>query len=404
VARGIPSRASLKWLTDARIGYEAAPKIATVDVKTRVQRIVASDAHSDFWSPEWHSALWAPDGTRVAYARDHGDLVIATADGGSRVSTRLNLAYGAAGAWSPSGRRLAVAFDNGAGRAQDLYVVDGKTGTARELAHDLKTVDSILWAPDERALALQMHSGDATIVATVATANGRLRTLVEGGNSELLGWVRSTGLHGRLPVRAFPSPELLRGSALRASGQVSEIAADGGWVAGIFNTSRLDCQHVAAWRPATRTVVRFQKPQRCDQVSGVDQLVSLSQRATTTAWDRFSCGMSCYLVHHSGDVRRPDRVHHSTGDSDSGYVGDNSMRVPEPARAAPQTRRGVRFVVRDGTVVLTRVSDGKTRSVRPSGGVVDAELEDTGLFYAYNAAGKRPGRIVFLPFHLFFGP
>lgn len=54
--------------------------------------------------------------------------------------------------------------------------------------------------------------------------------------------------------------------------------------------------------------------------------------------------------------------------------------------------------IRGGAVVLSRSSDGRARVIHPPGRIVDAELEDSGLFYAYNLRGPMPGNVVFVPF------
>ncbi|MFL6028794.1 MAG: hypothetical protein ACJ74D_02030 [Gaiellaceae bacterium] len=402
MAPRISSGALLTWLSDTRIGYESGPKIAAVDLDARPERVLALGARTDYWSPEWHSALWSPDGARVAYARGAGDLVIAPTAGGGRVNVRLHLGGLAAGAWSPSGRYFAASVEQAVGRARDLYIVDATTGHSRILVRDLDFVDSILWAPDERALALQTSPRGATAIAVVSIGSGRMRKLIEEGNNQLLAWIRTPGTRRPGIVRHFPAPEIGTRSRLRATGKVREIAADRDWVAGIFGTSRLDCHHVSSWQPATATVVRFAVPRRCEYASGVELLVGLSQRGKTTGWDTFSCGMSCYLVHSAGDVRRPGHTRRSTGDSESGYVGDNGTKPPVPPRPPHEVRRGVRVSVRAGSVILTRLADGKIRSLHPPGGAVDAELENTGLFYAYNVGGKYPGRVVFVPFAQLF--
>jgi hypothetical protein len=73
----------------------------------------------------------------------------------------------------------------------------------------------------------------------------------------------------------------------------------------------------------------------------------------------------------------------------------------KPSRPSPQpeTRRGIQMTVNRTTITLRRLADRRTRTIRPPSGVVDAELENGGLFYAFNARRTTmPGRLVFVPF------
>jgi hypothetical protein len=90
-------------------------------------------------------------------------------------------------------------------------------------------------------------------------------------------------------------------------------------------------------------------------------------------------------------MRRPNK----TGVSD---ICDDAATAPGRPPPPSETRRGVSITVVNGTIRLRRDTDGREVTIRPPGGAVDAELENTGVFYAYNTHDRMRGRIVFIPF------
>ena len=85
---------------------------------------------------------WSPDGKRLVYATDDG-LRIMNADG-SHVRPLTLGAYHQQPRWSPDGRR--VVFDS----ALDVFVVDVKTRRVRKLAANPGPDRDAAWSPDGR--------------------------------------------------------------------------------------------------------------------------------------------------------------------------------------------------------------------------------------------------------------
>jgi hypothetical protein len=76
------------------------------------------------------------------------------------------------------------------------------------------------------------------------------------------------------------------------------------------------------------------------------------------------------------------------------WAADGSLADVERDVAVFVTRRIVRLV---------RLGDGRNRTIHPPGsGVIHAQLEPAGLFYAYNVRGGRTGRVAFIPFRKLF--
>jgi hypothetical protein len=198
---------------------------------------------------------------------------------------------------------------------------------------------------------------------------------------------------------------------------VSEIAADGRWVAALVGPTCDRCafpptaadtdaggqlklgdgsaDRVVAWKPGTGSVARIRAPYSVD-----GWVFDLQLERTAVSWEHYHCGMYCYLNPFSADIRQPDKVKGSLYDDDIVPEDSDQPRTPSPPA---ETHRGVALTVRAGVILLHRRSDGATRRIAAPDGVVDAELENSGLFYAYNARGSRqPGRLVFVPFEALF--
>jgi hypothetical protein len=176
---------------------------------------------------------------------------------------------------------------------------------------------------------------------------------------------------------------------LSSRGRITEIASDGLRVTALVPTSSLDCDHVVGWTAGTRSIFRAERPWRCE----LNQTwFNLRLVGTTVRWQDYWCGNECYVAERWADFRVPYRQHSGTENVVEGY---RPVRPPPPR----ETHRGVALAVANGAITLRRAADGRARTIRPPGGAVDAELEDDGLFYAYNAGkAKMPGRLVFVPF------
>ncbi len=365
------------WLSEKRLAFLRDPE--TGDRETHV---VDADGGNDRLVALTSGVGWSPDGTRMAYERGRADgdyeLVVARLDDGR--SRTLAFADFPTFAWSPTGGRLAVEAAN------RLYVANAAAGEPRLLRRGLRGVDAMLWAPDERALALQTRSG----LAIVSVGTGRLAQLLRGGNNQLLGWARGAIYRGGSRAAPPPVPEKAAPLELQTRGRIREIASDGRRVAAIVGRSAIDCIHVVGWIAGTSRIVRFAPVARCTYEP--ETLFSLRVSGTAVRWSYFACGNYCHLAQYSASFTRP-------GVSTAGEDIEPDYTTPQSPPAPPrETHRGIRFEVAGGAIHLKRLSDGRTVTVRPSTSLVDAELEDAGLLYAYNARGKFQGRVVFVPF------
>jgi hypothetical protein len=76
-------------------------------------------------------------------------------------------------------------------------------------------------------------------------------------------------------------------------------------------------------------------------------------------------------------------------------------RKPYARLRLTDAENGIAVYVLGREIHLLRLSDGAATVVRPPAtrGTVEAQLERSGLFYAYQAADKElPGRVAFIPY------
>jgi WD40-like Beta Propeller Repeat len=362
-----------RWLDGERYGYENMGSVHHDFVVARVagtgRRVIARGVG---WGD------WSPDGSNLAYTVGERSFVVASTSGPARRTIRIDRGRLYNLNWSPSGRRLGVTTADG--NRMDALVVEARTRRVVRRVGGHPGYGA--WSPDERLLAHTEQSG----VTLLDLQSGRHVVGWAGGDTQIVGWLR-----GRQPTTlpaAAPAPptEVLDATGFRSRTPVLELAADGPWVAALLAAGRLDREHVVAWRPPRRAVVRF-APTAPTHDYGTYQQLSLT--GTTVRWTSFGCGNSCYLSDVVADVRRPQRFD----------VGDETVVERKPPRPGPpiEARRGVTATAHAGTIEL-RHGDGRTRTIRPPGRLVDLELEEAGLFYAYATTGNFRGRVVFVPF------
>jgi len=230
--------------------------------------------------------------------------------------------------------------------------------------------------------------GDLFVVRPDGTG---LNRLTAAGDNELLGW--AVGPVPRSAQRSAPLPatKAAAGLTLRSPGRVRELAAHGRWVAAVLARTGRDCDKVVAWMAGAARAVRFGNSRPCD---GNEQLFGIGLTGTSATWSRFECGNDCYLTPICAETGRPgvERI----GRTDDVGSGGRAPKRPLPPK---ETHNGIAFSMRRGVIRLRRVADGHEITIRPPTRTVDAELEDAGIFYAYNIPqSPLPGRIVFVPF------
>jgi hypothetical protein len=186
---------------------------------------------------------------------------------------------------------------------------------------------------------------------------------------------------------------------LRTTGNVYSIAADGPVLVAVYNHA--GCVAMLGWGPSRKRVARL-SGRRCD---GFHSVVVRGTRVYRMSGGGCSNAGCVPLVTESVDIYRPGVIRYYKRPPYSPWGSEYGNPDPEHK----ETRRGVSlaFDWNPGTVKLRRLSDGRRRIITAPRGIVDATLENNGLFFAYNRPGdpyNGEGRIVFVPFNeLFLG-
>ena len=378
-----------RWLDERTFGYERSiagggreiSEIVAARVDGTSRRVIARGSGIGFVG-------WAPGGEHVAYtARDKRAVVIASTTTPAERTIELGAGQTLTGInWSPSGRRLALTATVGAGH--DLLLVDVGTRTTPRRFRGQS--GSGYWSPDETTLAREDGSegfpGVFTLVRLIDLRSGRSVTW-PGGNTTVIGW-----MPGRQPPTvpvAAPAPPtaVATSTGFRSRTRVLELASDGSWVGALLEGGPLDRSHVVAWTPGRATTIRFARTSPGEEWGGYQQL-SLS--GTRLRWAHFGCGNDCFRTECEAHVSKS--FSQRCGE-EAPYDSDPPKPPPPPA----ETKRGLSITVARGLIKL-RSAGGRSRTIRPPGRLADAELENTGLFYAFNTTGTFRGQVVFIPF------
>ncbi len=217
-------------------------------------------------------------------------------------------------AWSPDGRRLALV------RSGDVAIigVDGR-GLTRVRLPGLETW-ALSWSPDGRRLILAALAQGGSQIWLVGIDGRGLRRLTSAGSNHLVGWPRLAPVLP--PARPVASTERVTGGrALALRAPIADLAADGPRVAFIAGTTRTDCDHVAVWTPATKSVRRFGLPAPCLEVSPRDSMPSVALAGTQVAWLETGGGNYLETAVVTTTLSRPALVWIAEGSADLNDVG-----------------------------------------------------------------------------------
>ena len=270
-------------------------------------RVVGS---GDLYSTYPFVLEWSPDGRWIAYAAYDAEtlradlwLVRPNGDGLHRIARDVG-----AFAWSPGGRRLAFA-------SEGHVVVADLDGRGRPLRIG-GYVTGISWLPDGRRLALTMGS-QIWIVAADGTG---LRRITGRGENTLIGFTRLAPV---LPTAAaIPPTERVAGPrTLSLRARVTSIAADGGRVAFVTGSTRVDCAHVAVWTPSARSIRRFGLPYACPGAEDTIGPVALGGTRAARLWTSGGPSHTQEMEMETATIGQPggDGIFHGAIGLDTGF-------------------------------------------------------------------------------------
>jgi hypothetical protein len=209
---------------------------------------------------------WSPDGRWIGYSTLKG-VYIVRPDGTHR--RRVGSGYGFA--WSPNGKELAF----GAGYL-GIVGVDGRR--LRKVDTAGNEPGSFIWAPNGRQVIVTLR-GQLWIVGR----DGRgLRRITNAFSSGLVGWTRLAPV--RPPARPLPPTErALDARSVAVRTPVKDLSADGPRAA-FITAGPHDCDHVAVWAPAQKTITRFEAPSPCISTSTGSGEYDVELAGTRASW------------------------------------------------------------------------------------------------------------------------
>jgi Dipeptidyl peptidase IV (DPP IV) N-terminal region len=169
--------------TNQQVGTGSVGNLFVTDVRTGIAVQVTRLDQSHTWSWWFLSPGFTADGKAIVFhlprLSDHGeawDLWTVPVTGGTKTLLRRNAAYGA---YAPDGSLAYLAPFHGGSAGGNLWIVDGPTGTPRELVHGPR-IEWPRWSPDGTRIVYV--KSDHVYVVDVAT--GDSRRVAEGGVAE----------------------------------------------------------------------------------------------------------------------------------------------------------------------------------------------------------------------------
>jgi Tol biopolymer transport system component len=263
------------------------------------------------------SPTWSPNGRWISYgaigSRSKTGLWVVRPNGEQRHRVARSQEDSVAQyAWSPDGQRLAFTTYAAAfvvrvnSRPRPL----GASITPKPLLSR-----ALVWSPDGRRLMLSAHEGDDPDQIWVVGSDGRgLRRLTSAGANNPLGWTR---LRPVLPPAApVPANERVLGpNTIATRSPIGLLSADGERVAFVSGTTATDCEHVDAWTPAKKSILRVSQPLPAPcSFRGSTGLVGygvyeLALAGSRVAWaDIVGCGNFCDVAFSTATMPQPNTL------------------------------------------------------------------------------------------------
>jgi WD40 repeat protein len=292
---------------------------------------------------------WSPDGRWIAYTdtssnpAGNDDLFVVRPDGTHRHRVARNIVTFA---WSPDGTKLAAG-----GHFRDVAVVGVDGRGLRWLGLRL-SVGTEAWSPDGRRLVLAANGPDDPTQIWLVGSNGRgLRRITGVGHNELVGWTRLAPVRPVAP-RIPPSERVVDARTVATRAPVTDLSADGSRVAFVVAPTPLDCDHVAVWTTARRSLRRFGSPASC---GGVPSLYELELAGSRVAWISYGCGTTCDFVLKTLTLADPRPV----------WLAENGFASGGGQLWDYHLRGDGDLLVFDDRLGLVRIGAGRQQCARP---------------------------------------
>jgi dipeptidyl aminopeptidase/acylaminoacyl peptidase len=129
---------------------------------------------------------WSPDGRRIAFVSQHrgnADIYLLDLRTGSRRNLTNSPDMDLSPVWSPDGRQ--IAFEAMRDGYWGIKVIDLETGTVRDLTGGFITRQSPTWSPDGRQIAFSSNNGRYWDIYVIDLETGETRNLTNSASDDV---------------------------------------------------------------------------------------------------------------------------------------------------------------------------------------------------------------------------
>lgn len=291
-----PDSGSLAFETGSHCAVAATPLPGRLAALAGERRLLPGNCDGPTWSPDGRWIAYVSPGcpycespkAERAALKDVGVWIVRPDGSDRRRVGPADEEDGALYSWSPDGSRLAIA-------AGSRLLVASPTGRTKRIGPPIASDSyaSPLWSADGTRLTIAAHTGiDPAQIWSIRTDGTDLRRLTSSGVNDVIGVVNGAPAH-RPAAPLEPSERVLGPRLLGTEKPIGRLAADGGSVAYIADSTETDCEHVSVWTPSRARILRvsYRLPAPCDDYENDVSVYELALAGSMVGWStNLGCG------------------------------------------------------------------------------------------------------------------